>query len=83
LSDEQVKRYWGRFKVPVLALHSEKDEFVPEDIDQSLLNQRYKDASPMVSELSGLIPNTGHAVENTEAREWLGERVAQFLESLR
>lgn len=66
----------------MLALHSEKDEFIPEDIDQKVLNQRYKDASPMVSELSGLIPNTGHTVENTEAREWLGEKVAQFLESL-
>lgn len=69
--------------MPVLALHSEKDEFVPEDIDQKVLNQRYKDASPMVSELSGLIPNTGHTVENAEAREWLGEKVAQFLESLK
>ena len=82
LTDEQVKRYWGRFKVPVLALHSEKDEFVPEDIDQKWLNQRYKDASPMVSKLSGLIPNTGHTVENQEAREWLGEKVVQFLETL-
>ena len=83
LDDDKVRRYWGRFKVPVLALHSEKDEFVPDDIDQAALNKRYKEVSPMVSPLSGLIPNTGHTVLGDEAREWLGNKVCEFLETLK
>ena len=82
LEDQQVKRYWGRFKKPVMALHSEKDEFVPDSIDQAALNKRFQEASPMVSSLSGLIPGTGHTVLETEAREWLAKRVAAFLDTL-
>lgn len=77
-----MREYWGRFKKPVLVLHSEKDEYVPEHIDQEYLNKRYRDANPVVSPLSGLIPGTGHTVRHPEAREWLGQRVVQFLESL-
>lgn len=82
LEDKQVREYWGRFKKPALVLHSEKDEFVPEHIDQVALSKRYKEAGPMVSPLSDLIPNTGHTVLNDDARQWLAERVAQFLETL-
>ena len=77
-----MKRYWGRFHKPALVLHSGKDEFVPKSIDQEALNKRYRDANPMVSSLSGLIPNTGHTVEEDEAREWLAVRVGKFLETL-
>lgn len=80
---EKVNKYWGRFKQPVLALHSEKDEFVPDSIDQKVLNKRYRDANPVVSSLSGLIPNTGHTVLEDEAREWLAKRVIEFLETLK
>jgi len=82
LEDAKVRKYWGRFKAPVLVLHSEKDEFVPDEIDQVALNRRYKEASPMVSPLSDLIPNTGHTVLEDEAREWLGKKVCEFLETL-
>ena len=82
MEDEKVRRYWGRFKKPVLALHSEKDELVPDHVDQAALNKKYKEASSMVSPLSGLIPNTGHTVLNDDARQWLSERVAAFLETL-
>lgn len=82
LDDDKVKRYWGRFQKPALVLHSGKDEFVPKNIDQAALNKRYQDASPLVSSLSDLIPNTGHAVEEEEARQWLAVRVAEFLETL-
>lgn len=82
LEDDKVKRYWGRFHKPVLVLHSGKDEFVPKSIDQEALNKRYRDANPMVSSLSGLIPNTGHTVEEDEARGWLAVRVGKFLETL-
>ncbi|CAI6082377.1 unnamed protein product [Clonostachys chloroleuca] len=82
LDDEKVKGFWGRFQKPVLVLHSEKDDFVPAHIDQAALNKRYQEASPMVSQLSGLIPNTGHAVPNEDARQWLSEKVAEFLRAL-
>lgn len=82
LEDEKVKKYWGRFQKPVMALHSEKDEFIPEYVDQVALNKRYKDASPMVSPLSGLIPNTGHTVLEDEPREWLAAKVIEFLTTL-
>ncbi|KAF4123188.1 Protein of unknown function (DUF1749) [Geosmithia morbida] len=82
LSDDQVRKYWGRFKSPVLVAHSEKDEYVPGHVDQEALSKRYREASPLVSPLSGLIPNTGHTVKHEEAREWLAKRVGEFLESL-
>lgn len=75
-------RYWGRFKKPVLALHSGKDEFVPGSIDQAALNKRYREASPMVSDLSGLIPGAGHAVLQEDSREWLGAKVVEFLKTV-
>lgn len=77
-----MKKYWGRFQKPVLALHSEKDEFIPEDVDQVVLNKRYRDANPMVSSLSGLIPDTGHTVLQDKAREWLAAKVIEFLTTL-
>jgi pimeloyl-ACP methyl ester carboxylesterase len=82
LENDKVRRYWARFEKPVLVLHSGEDEFVPKSIDQVALNKRYQDASPMVSRLSGLIPGTGHAVEDDAAREWLAARTAEFLETL-
>jgi pimeloyl-ACP methyl ester carboxylesterase len=78
-----VLRYWGRFKKPVLVLHSEKDEFIPPGGDQVALNKRYREANPSaVSNLSGLIPGTGHTVLDEEGRQWLSDRVALFLETL-
>ncbi|PHH87586.1 hypothetical protein CDD83_8664 [Cordyceps sp. RAO-2017] len=84
LDDETVKRVWARFEKPVLVLHSEKDEFVVEGgpIDQSAQNKRYRDANPLVSPLSGLIPGTGHTVLQEEARQWLAVRVEEFLRTL-
>lgn len=82
LDDETVSRFWGRFKKPVLVLHSEKDEFVPASIDQAMLNKKFQDANPVISSLSGLIPDTGHTVLQEEARQWLAERVKQFLVTL-
>ncbi|KAK5988917.1 UPF0613 protein PB24D3.06c [Cladobotryum mycophilum] len=82
LDDETVKEFWSRFKKPVLILHSEEDEFVPLRIDQAELNKKWQQAGPLVSPLSGLIPGTGHTVLQEQAREWLAERVMQFLRTL-
>lgn len=82
LEDDKVKRYWSRFQRPALVLHSEKDEFVSKHVDQAALNKKYREAGPNVSPLSGLIPNTGHTVLNDEARQWLAEKVAEFLQTL-
>lgn len=66
----------------MLVLHSEEDEFITDKIDQEALNKRYRDANPLVSSLSGLIPGTGHTVLGDEARQWLAQRVVQFLRTL-
>lgn len=77
-----MARVWGRFDKPVLVLHSAADEYVPARIDQAAASRRYRDASRLVSPLSGLIPGAGHAVPQDEAREWLARRVVAFLETL-
>ncbi|ODA81222.1 hypothetical protein RJ55_04186 [Drechmeria coniospora] len=82
LDDETVSRFWKRFTKPVLVLHSEKDEYVPARISQVMLNNRYREAGPSVSQLSGLIPDTGHTVKGEKARNWLAERVVAFLQTL-
>lgn len=82
LDDAIVKKIWGRFDKPVLVLHSEKDENVPHNVDQRKLNKLYQQAGAQISSLSDLIPNTGHTVRRDSAREWLGERVIKFLETL-
>ncbi|CAM1502995.1 Fc.00g077710.m01.CDS01 [Cosmosporella sp. VM-42] len=82
LDDETVSKFWTRFTKPVLVLHSGNDEFAPPRVDQAALSKKYKDANPLVSQLSGLIPGAGHTVDEPEAQEWLAETVIQFLVSL-
>ncbi|QPH12675.1 hypothetical protein C2857_004945 [Epichloe festucae Fl1] len=82
LDDETVRRYWSRFNKPVLALHSANDEYVPEFVDQAKENQRFQKANSMVSPLSGLIPEASHQVLEESAREWLGQRVVEFLQTI-
>ncbi|KAF7543588.1 hypothetical protein G7Z17_g10611 [Cylindrodendrum hubeiense] len=80
--DETISKLWGRFQKPVLALHSENDEYVPERVDQAVLNKRYQKASPLVSPLSGVIPGATHTVAEPEAQEWFVKRVGEFLTTL-
>ncbi|OAA38594.1 Esterase/lipase superfamily protein [Metarhizium rileyi] len=82
LDDVTVANFWSRFNKPVMVLHSDEDEFVPKHVDQAVQNQRYQKVSPLVSSLSGLIPNAGHTVEEEASREWLGKRVVEFLQTL-
>ncbi|KAG6006624.1 hypothetical protein E4U21_006846 [Claviceps maximensis] len=82
LDDETVRKYWSRFNKPVLALHSANEEYVPDFVDQITENQRFQKANHMVSPLSGLIPEASHQVLEESAREWLGQRVIEFLQTL-
>lgn len=83
LDDETVARVWGRFKKPVLVLHSDEDEFVPDSVDKAAMNSKYRNANSAVSPLSGLIPGADHAVAKSEAQEWVADRVAEFVRTLK
>ncbi|KAM5345372.1 hypothetical protein ACJ41O_011234 [Fusarium nematophilum] len=82
LDAETITKFWSRFEKPVLVLHSEKDEYVPDRIDQAAKNKQYREANPVVSPLSGLIPGASHTVDQPEAQEWLSKRVLEFLGTL-
>ncbi|KAK3302201.1 uncharacterized protein B0T15DRAFT_542245 [Chaetomium strumarium] len=81
LSDEKLTSIWGKLEQPVLILPSEKDEWVPPQIDVvGLVNRWKRFCKPGVaSECSGLIPGANHRVENADGQHWLAERVARFL----
>lgn len=82
LDKEKVRQFWGRFKKPVMVLHSEKDEFVPGYINQGTLNRRYCEANPVISKLSEVVPNTGHDIRDDETQNYIAKKVVLFLESL-
>ncbi|KAK4157145.1 hypothetical protein C8A00DRAFT_40507 [Chaetomidium leptoderma] len=81
LPDEKLKAIWGTLKQPVLILPSEKDEWVPAGFDVMGLVERWKSfCKPgIASELSGLIPDANHRVDNDAGQQWLADRVARFL----
>jgi hypothetical protein len=65
----------------VLILPSEKDEWVPPQIDVVRLVNRWKSfCKPgIASDRSGLIPGANHRVENGHGQHWLADQVARFL----
>mgnify|MGYP001006492127 CR=1 FL=1 len=77
-----MSRYWSRFNKPVLVLHSANEEHVPDFVNQVTENQRFQKANSTVSPLSGLIPEASHQVLEDSAREWLAQRVVEFLQTL-
>ncbi|KAH8890920.1 duf1749 domain-containing protein [Thozetella sp. PMI_491] len=84
LADEKLAISWGRLQKPVLILPSGQDQYVPSSVDVPSMVARWKTfCKPgIASELSGLIPGANHQVEQPEAREWLADRVIQFLAAL-
>lgn len=81
--DEATRtKIWSRFTKPVLVLHSEEDEYVPPHVSQDALRKKYLAANPLVSTLSGSIPDASHAVRAMPGQEWLAKRVVQFLQTL-
>ncbi|KAF4503880.1 hypothetical protein G6O67_008816 [Ophiocordyceps sinensis] len=79
LDNETVARVWGMFNRPVLVLHPEKDERVPDNVDQAAQNMRYRNANPCVSPRSGLIPGADHMITDDLPQHWLASRVVSFL----
>ena len=63
---------------------SEKDEWVPAEIDVMGLVKKWKSfcRPGIASELSGLIPGANHRVDNDAGQEWLADRVVRFLAGL-
>lgn len=82
LDDETIKLFWGRYNVPALVLHSEKDQYVPEGVNQTALNKKYQAANRHISPLSCVVPGANHAVEEPEAQKFLSKRVVEFLREL-
>jgi pimeloyl-ACP methyl ester carboxylesterase len=81
LPDNKVVEIWGRLEQPVLILPSEKDEWVPPEVDvMGLVNKWKSFCKPgIASDLSGLIPGANHTVGNHDGQQWLADRVARFL----
>ncbi|EAQ91032.1 hypothetical protein CHGG_02967 [Chaetomium globosum CBS 148.51] len=84
LPDSKLAEIWGKLEQPVLIVPSEKDEWVPAEIDVMGLVKKWKSfcRPGIASELSGLIPGANHRVDNDAGQEWLADRVARFLAGL-
>ncbi|KAK4212906.1 hypothetical protein QBC37DRAFT_317252 [Rhypophila decipiens] len=84
LTDGETENIWNPLTKPVLIVPSEKDEFVPETVNvQDLMDRWRGSCRPGVySDLSGLIPNANHRVDDGDARMWLVDRVLKFLAQL-
>jgi pimeloyl-ACP methyl ester carboxylesterase len=82
LDDKFIARVWGRFRQPVMILHSAADEFVPRTVSQEELNAKWAAKNALISPLSGLIPGANHTVLGEDARQWLAVRVHEFLKTL-
>ncbi|KAM7205047.1 Protein of unknown function (DUF1749) domain containing protein [Rhypophila sp. PSN 637] len=83
-TDAETRDIWNPLTKPVLIVPSEKDEFVPETVNvQGLMDKWRRSCRPGVySDLSGLIPEANHRVDNEEGKMWLVERVLNFLGQL-
>ncbi|KAK6819478.1 hypothetical protein PG987_015961 [Apiospora arundinis] len=80
----EARVFWQRFSKPLLILHSGKDEYIPATVDKEALIQQWKSLchAGVVSDLSGVIPNSDHRVEQPpgESEKWLVNVVIRFLE---
>jgi hypothetical protein len=65
----------------VLILPAGDDEMVPPTVDREGLLGRWITAcrEGVASALSGLVPWADHVVSKPEAREWIAQRVGEFL----
>ncbi|KAH6654423.1 hypothetical protein BKA67DRAFT_691444 [Truncatella angustata] len=85
LSREVASSYWSRIDKPLLILQSGADEFMPPSIDVNGLIKEWKSMCRpgIVSDLSGLIPDANHRVEQPESEKWLVKTVLDFLQSIK
>ncbi|KAL6944956.1 hypothetical protein ACO0QE_002398 [Hanseniaspora vineae] len=79
LTQKELK--FGQISVPFLICYSEKDEFVPADVDKIALLQKWREASDerYWSKHSGLIKNANHNVKDLESQEDLFKKVVGFI----
>ncbi|KAI1335134.1 hypothetical protein F5Y15DRAFT_398977 [Xylariaceae sp. FL0016] len=84
LSDETAGSYWKRVDKPILILHSGNDEYVSKSVDKKGLIDHWRTMCQpgMASELSGVIPEARHRVEEADSVDWLTKTVIRFLEGL-
>lgn len=63
-------------------LHSGKDEYVSDKIDQKAENMRYQRANPLVSKLSCVVPNATHGLDEPESQQFVANKLVEFLRTL-
>jgi hypothetical protein len=84
LSDEVLRRIFGRLEKPTLIMPSEKDEMVPESVDKEWLLKRWMCAAELgvVSWSSGVNPGADHGLSERGMQEWFVKRVIHCLGTL-
>ena len=84
LSDERLKATFGQLSKPTLILHSANDQHVSAKVDKVALVKKWSSFSTngAISPLSGVIPGANHEVLQSEARLWLAQTVAKFLQDI-
>ncbi|KAI3394082.1 hypothetical protein diail_3258 [Diaporthe ilicicola] len=76
IPDEKLAAIWGRVKQPIMVVPSAEDQYVPVDVDFEKLLTKWKSFCPLMSDLSGLIPDANHTVDAQVSQDWLGDRVS-------
>jgi len=82
LSDDALKQTFGKINKPFLVAYSEKDEFIPQDIDKHAVLKRWESISnpQFWSQNSGIVPGASHGVKQPASQEFLYEKVSAFFE---
>ena len=86
LGDERFRATFGqigRTGVRIAFAYGEKDEFVPQHVEKERLVARWeeliREGGGLVDEVSGILPNARHAIQNEAALAHLISRIAGFL----
>lgn len=83
LKDPTLRNTFGRIpkNIPVLALYSEKDEFVPKEVDKEKLLARWREQAENENFKAELVVGASHSLQGAEEEVMMGfvERVKAFL----
>lgn len=82
LSDESLKGTFGKINKPFLVAYSEKDEFIPQEIDKLAVLKRWQSFSnpKFWSKNSGLVMGASHGVKQPTSQTYLYEKVSSFFQ---
>ncbi|SMN22132.1 similar to Naumovozyma dairenensis NDAI_0E01230 hypothetical protein [Maudiozyma saulgeensis] len=82
LSDDSLKRTFGKINKPFLVAYSEKDEFIPKEIDKPAVLKRWESISnpKFWSKNSGIVPGASHGVKQPASQKFLYEKISAFFE---